>query len=125
MGWSLVSSMLNSDWEMHIVLVVLLYNYCCMSVLMPVVVNWVVDRGVMSNKVCSILIVDRIVLLVPCTVVVSKPILMVLVMIFFIENLGVERLMRGEMESLMMIMEWIFVNLMIGIVEVRVWHCIG
>ena len=99
MGWSLVSSMLNSDWEMHIVLVVLLYNYSCMSVLMPVVVNWVVDRSVMSNKVCSILIVDRIVLLVPCTVVVSKPILMVLVMIFFIENLGVERLTRGEMMS--------------------------
>ena len=124
MGWRLVGSMLNSDWEMHIVLVVLLYNYSCMSVLMSVVVNWVVDRSVMSNKVCSILIVDRIMLLVPCTVVVSKPILMILVMIFFIENLGVERLMRGEMESLMMIMEWIFVNLMIGIVEVRVWHCI-
>ena len=98
MGWRLVGSMLNSDREMHIVLVVLLYNYSCMSVLMPVVVNWVVDRGVMGNKVCSILIVDRIVLLVPCTVVVSKPILMVLVMIFFIENLGVERLMRGEMK---------------------------
>ena len=83
---------------MHIVLVVLLYNYSCMSVLMSVVVNWVVDRGVMGNKVCSILIVDRIVLLVPCTVVVSKPILMFLVMIFFIKNLGVERLMRGEMK---------------------------
>ena len=58
-----------------------------------------VDRSVMSNEVCSILIVDWVVLLVSCTVVISKPILMILVMIFFIENLGVERLMRGEMMS--------------------------
>ena len=58
-----------------------------------------VDRSVMSNEVCSILIVDWVMLLVSCTMVISKPILMILVMIFFIENLGVERLTRGEMMS--------------------------
>ena len=99
MGWGLVGSMLNSNWEMHIMLVVLLDNNSCMGVLMSVVANWVVDRSVMSNEVCSILIVDRIVLLMSCTVVISEPILMILVMIFFIENLGVERLTRGEMMS--------------------------
>ena len=39
MGWGLVGSMLNSNGEMHIMLVVLLDNNSCMSIPMSVVAN--------------------------------------------------------------------------------------
>ena len=120
--WSLIGSMLNSDRNMNIVLMVFLYNHSSVGVTVMVraVIHWVVVRSIISSGVSSIFIINWTVSLMYWAVMVSEPITMVIVMLL-IEDLSVEWLLV-DMMGCSMIMERIIIDLVINIIEIGVWY---
>ena len=84
-------------------------------------INWVMERSVVSSKVSSVFIIDWTMSLMDWAVMVSEPISMVIVMLL-IEDLSVEWLLMDLM--MCMTMERVIIDLVINIIEVWVWHCI-
>ena len=84
-------------------------------------INWVMERSVVSSKVSSVFIIDWTMSLMDWAVMVSEPISMVIVMLL-IEDLSVEWLLMDLM--MWMTMERVIIDLVINIIEVWVWHCI-
>ena len=76
-------------------------------------INWVMERSVVSSKVSSVFIIDWTMSLMDWAVMVSEPISMVIVMLL-IEDLSVEWLLMDLM--MCMTMERVIIDLVINII---------